>query len=54
LEKFSLPRSSNQAPGFIIASGSVGKYLANDQIYFGDNQGVFVSSDAGVGWKMIA
>ena len=54
LSQFSLPRSNPQSPGLIIASGSIGKYQTQDNAYFGDYIGVFVSNDAGQNWKMIA
>lgn len=41
-------------PGFIIASGSVSKYLVeeehSDELYLG----VFISWDGGLNWNMIA
>lgn len=50
---FSLPKANLEAPGVIVASGSVGKYLAEEE----DGSakiGVFVSENAGFDWRMIA
>ena len=46
-DKYSLPKSSPHVPGLVIATGSVGPFLEND------NVGVFITEDAGLNWRMV-
>ncbi len=53
IKGWSMPKSTDKAPGLIIASGSVSKYLVekmhDEELYVG----VFLSRDGGLNWKMI-
>lgn len=41
-------------PGFIIASGSISKYLVEEEHSSELYLGIFISWDGGLNWKMIA
>ena len=53
IKGFSLPKSTKHAPGLIIASGSISKYLVEEEDTDEFYMGLFISNNAGLDWKMI-
>lgn len=49
-----MPKSTKKTPGFVIASGSISKYLVGEEDMEEFYLGVFISNDAGLTWRMIA
>lgn len=48
-----MPKSNKRNPGFIIASGSISRYLVEEDDEEELYVGIFISEDAGLNWKMI-
>lgn len=51
--KYELPKANLDAPGVILASGSIGKYLSEEEDG-NANIGLYISFNAGHSWQMLA